>query len=536
MITSGPDGSDPDSSRFPKMLQSQRYLLAPKPAGYARLVVRCSWLAMFVLTALINLDCQARTTSPMAGALFRYTKVLELALHERITSEAGQLFVPENRSRHRGPVISIPFYRLRSTASGPASPIFVVAGGPGESHIESLDGPDRSRGIADLVQFFQRTADVVLFDQRGAGRAAPKLECVQSTEMPLGLTVDPSRFLEVMREAARACRIFWTKGGVDLPAYNSVESAADISDLARALGYKKISLLGASYGSHLSLVTMREFPELVERAVLMGLEGPDHTYDLPSQVLAALKEIAAAAEQSETLGGYVPEGGLLKAFQTVADRLAADPVDVALNRDGERVVVKIGERDIQAVWKHGATQRENLTWPANVIAMYNGDLDLPAKTAIGIRTGSAPNAMAMMMDCASGISRKRLKRIQEADPELAAKSIIGDINEVYLATCDIWQPADLGDSFRKDVTSEIPVLLFHGTWDLSTPYHNVREVLRGLANAVLVTVERGTHSVGGDLLREWPPMRRLLSDFLQGKDIDPPRTITLPPPKFVPPE
>ena len=66
---------------------------------------------------------------------------------------------------------------------------------------------------------------------------------------------------------------------------------------------------------------MRYHPEIVERAVLHGLEGPDHTYDSPAGLLKALERIAAEAEVSPALEGRLPEEGLIGALRFVIESL-----------------------------------------------------------------------------------------------------------------------------------------------------------------------------------------------------------------------
>ena len=90
----------------------------------------------------------------------------------------------------------------------------------------------------------------------------------------------------------------WEAEGVNLAGYNVIEAAADVRAVAQALGYEKIILWGGSFGSHWSMAVMRYEPDIVARAVLTGLEGPDHTYDSPSGVLAAIRSIAEEAEST----------------------------------------------------------------------------------------------------------------------------------------------------------------------------------------------------------------------------------------------
>ena len=64
--------------------------------------------------------------------------------------------------------------------------------------------------------------------------------------------------------------------GVNLAAFNTPESAADIEDLRRALGYERVNLYGISYGTRLALAAMRDHLECFRalRADLLDEEGP----------------------------------------------------------------------------------------------------------------------------------------------------------------------------------------------------------------------------------------------------------------------
>ncbi len=65
-----------------------------------------------------------------------------------------------------------------------------------------------------------------------------------------------------------------TRRRIDLSAYNSTASAADLNDLRLALGYEKLDLYTDSYSTRLALTLMRDHPDSVRNAVL------DFTYPL----------------------------------------------------------------------------------------------------------------------------------------------------------------------------------------------------------------------------------------------------------------
>lgn len=487
-----------------------------------------------ILVAAVGTSAGAATESsrgvqPAPGTLFVHPDNVVAEDGRAVALEAGELFVPESRARQSGRVISIPFYRLRSVAARPATPIFILAGGPGESAMDDFAHDQEARAMA---LFFREVADVILLDQRGAGRSRPRLDCTQRVEWPLDKPLSRATYAAELRRLSEKCRDDWRGRGVDLAAYNTVENAADVDALRAALGYRRVSLIGHSYGTHLSLALIRLFPHSVERAILYGVEGPDHTYDLPSQTLAAFEQITAAAEQSKPLQASRPAGGLIQALRDVLTRFDQSPVSVTLHPDGQPLTVTLGRYDIERFARSGVYDLTDLSWAAQIIEMHRGDFTAAAAATLEDRAWPIGSAMYFMMDCASGVSPERRKRLLEDPAELRAMEILGDLNLSYFAACDTWQSPDLGDAFRADLIADTPVLFFQGTWDVSTPYANAVDVARGFRNGQLVAVEHGTHFTLHDLFRSWSPIRPLTRDFLRGERVDTPQRIALPAPVF----
>ena len=433
--------------------------------------------------------------------------------------ESGTIQVPESRARPSTRKVTIPFYRLKSEASTPAAPIFLLAGGPGGSWLEQFEAEETNRE----ARFYQSVADVVLFDQGGAGRAPPAMTCEDSAPAPApDAPLDIAAVGGIMQRLLVQCRDRWQSRGVDLAAYNTVESAADVNDLRLALGYSKITLIGGSYGSHLALQFMRQFPDAVDRAVIFGVEGPDHTWDDPAGALHTLQRIAAATEQSPEFRGRIPEGGLIKALEAVIARLDAQPqlVTVGTGAATQRVLLD-GMRIRRMVRADAGRRSAAWAWPEMILSMYGGDFTAIARRVAGQKGLKLPDPMHFSMDCASGASPARKAR-SRTDP---ARRLFGDLNVEYEAACEVWPSEDLGASFRTNVASRVPTLVVHGTWDTSTPIENAREVAAALPRATLVEVVGGNHGALYNLFERWPPMRSSLAAFLAGRDVSFPATV-----------
>ena len=192
----------------------------------------------------------------------------------------------------------------------------------------------------------------------------------------------------------RACRSFWEESGVDLQAFSVIEAAADVRDVAKALGYSQIVIQGGSFGSHWGMAVMRYHPEIVARAVLTGMEGPDHTYDMPSWVLNSIRRMAESADASERLRGHIPEGGLMASFERVLDERRKGPATatVADPETGEETEMKFylpQVREMLFGYSGRISSRSGMvSWPADVIALARGDFARPARVRLERRARS----------------------------------------------------------------------------------------------------------------------------------------------------
>ncbi|WP_338426660.1 alpha/beta hydrolase [Sphingopyxis kveilinensis] len=476
--------------------------------------------AIFAAALAVGAAHGVAARSPSAGSLSVQPALLAIEDGSLVAIRSGRFTVSEKRAKRGGRVIDLPFVQIPSASRDPARPvIFLLAGGPGSSWIDFFNGP-KGR---EQVLFYRQFADVVLFDQRGAIHASPMLDCPASVKFPNDRLLGEAEYSDAMRKVASACRKGWTDAGVDLRSYETIANAADVDALRRALGYRKISLVAGSYGSHLAVALMRYHPEAIERAIIWGMEGPDDTYDIPDGILASLRTQAAAAEADAGLRSRLPPGGLIAALGTVMGRLRERPVEVTTGTGAEPVKILLGPLDLQRAMTTLADR--NGKWPAFVTALYEGDYRPLAEITLRQRDIRLSRSVLYAMDCASGLSETRRQLIRDSK----AAALLGDINLPYFATCDIWDSPDLGETFRSRLDTRIPILLFHGDWDVSTPLANSRDAIKGFANGKFAVVHGGTHGVWEELFEHWAPIRPTVRAFMLGQNPDLPTDIDLPP-------
>jgi len=443
-----------------------------------------------------------------------------------IEGRLGRITVPERRAKDGSPrgdaTIELAFVVYPSTNPNPGPPTFYLAGGPGGSGVRYCTGPATDPRV-DLLAY----GDVVGIDQRGTGLTRPSLEEAPdfSWELPLDEPLERDAVIAADRASIAKLAAHWKAQGVDLAAYNTVESADDVDAVREAMGADEIRIWGESYGSHLGLAYLRRHAEHVERAVLCKVEGPDQTWKLPSGLQAQLERASELAAADPTIGAEVPD--LVGAIRGLLEELARQPVTIPSPGGGSVVV---GPYDLQRALTRLLAHHQLVGMlPAFVVPLTRGDWTRLGQAAAQNRRGGDVSAMTLMMDCASGASPARRKQLERelADP----RNLLGDaMDGVHFDICTACDPPDLGRTFRGPLKCGVPTLFVSGELDARTPPSNVEEILSGFSSAAHVVATNTGHEA-----RELQSERfvELLATFLGGTAVES-TTVELPPVRFRP--
>ena len=189
-------------------------------------------------------------------------------------AECAALRVPLDYAEPSGRKITLALNRIRGSADHKLGVLLVNPGGPGAS------GRDLATYVAmalpkKVVQRF----DIIGFDPRGVGASKPALRCVDPKRFyraPRPDNVPQSRadeaaLIERARSFARACGDRWSWL---LPHMTTADSARDMDTIRQALGERRISYLGYSYGTYLGAVYATMFPGRVRRMILDSVIDP----------------------------------------------------------------------------------------------------------------------------------------------------------------------------------------------------------------------------------------------------------------------
>jgi pimeloyl-ACP methyl ester carboxylesterase len=461
--------------------------------------------------------------------MFLYPERIPLIDGGFVNAERGILFVPTNRSREGSPVIGVEVYRFRASANArPGTPpIFFLHGGPSFAGLEralETEGTFEERWLP-----LTDVSDVVVVGQRGIGSSKPTTTIEATTSpVPADQPYDADGAAAEFQQVLARERSFWEESGVDLSGFTVLEAAEDVNDVRKALGYDKIIVWGGSFGSHWGMNLMRLHPEVVERAILRGMEGPDHTYDHPGHLWNVYRRVAEEAEGATELRGMIPEGGLIAALETIVARTESEPFTVTVTdrEDNSQHEVLLDGQSIKRLSRGYSGGLSS--WPADVITMSRGDFSEAAETLHRRSSGAGRSfrtASYFMLDCGSGITAERLAEYN-SDPAMA---VLSRMNWSYVAGCPVWG-SDLGDDFRQNFETRIPTVIVQGTWDTSTPYENALELVPYFKNSKFIPVIRGPHGAIRAAMDASEEFRAGILHFAaSGETSQLPDTVTMPP-------
>lgn len=382
-------------------------------------------------------------------------------------------------------------------------PVVYFEGGPGGSAVDS--GP----GLLEEFPAALRHRDLVLVDARGTGGSSPLLCPVQQglrqIEEALDTFMSPA--------AAGRCRDALSRDH-DLTQYTTDAIVDDVEEVRAALGYGKVNLLGASYGTRAALVYLRRHPEAVRSALLISVVPQDARVPrlLAPHTQAAFERLAAACAAEPACDRAFPDPGA--DLRAVLDRLAASPAQVTVrDEEGRERTMRLSRdgaaQTVRYLLYSPARAREV---PAVLRRAAAGDLQPLAQRAHDLATfflASPPDGVYLSVTCAEDVAfvdREEARR-------LAAGTFMGDFRlRQQIAACAEWPAARLPATFLEPIRSTAPVLILAGENDPTTPLVWAEQVARTLPGSRILVVPGGAHSFAG--LKGIDCMDGVAADFL----------------------
>ncbi len=390
-------------------------------------------------------------------------------------AQCAAVEVPEDRSKPGGSKIALFVAVLPANTLNPdADPLFMLAGGPGQS-AEALVP------VAAALAGVRRTRDIVLVDPRGTGKSAP-LKCA---------ALAPRDAFEELLDtdgaatgAQRCLAEIRADGKVDVSRYITPEIVADVDAVRDALGYARINLWGGSYGTRVAQEYARRYPSRVRTMVLDGVAPPaiKVTLDIwPTRDAAFAEILAACSEDTACRRAYPNLNATLAQIKaalgtgrqiTVADPRTGAPRQIQLGFDtviGALYGLVYAPEMASLIPPLIARAQAGDFAPLIAAAMpFAADLDQSLNLALHYAVTCAEDAPRVT----ESDTRKILAGLRA--PSLAARN---------LAACEGWPRPSLPPDFYDPLVSVVPTLILSGGLDPVTPPANGELVAKSLSNS-----------------------------------------------------
>ena len=386
----------------------------------------------------------------------------------------GVLKVPENRSLAGGRTIDlqVDVFPARS-GSGGGTPVFFLAGGPGDATTRSWAGAPTT--FAEL----SRHHDIVLVDQRGTGSSH---RLVLPDPLPG----------ETPAEYARRAM-----SGVDGDPryYTTAVAMDDLDSVRKALGYGRIDLYGGSYGATAAQYYMRQHGEHVEAAVLDG----GTLLDVPILELVAansqhaldgvLNRCAAAAACRTAFPD--PRGEM----STVLARLTRSPVTTSFQDPSTgQPAVMTAEFFASAIHNQLLAASTAATVPWLIHRAYEGNYgDLASPNASPLE---ATLLMAVVIRCSEAWARYDPEQVRLTGAGSYYLSAQLAAAQGVAAGCPLAPKGFVPAGDALPLRTSLPVLLLNGTEDPQDPPSNVAGAPLEMPHSYSLAVPAQGHTVG----------------------------------------
>ena len=441
----------------------------------------------------------------------------------------GFAIVPENRTINTGRTLRLAVAVFHSTNSSPApDPIVFLQGGPGGEAVQlSADV------FTVLVQPYLDERDYVTFDQRGTGLSEPVMNCDELDKVfrqdIYGTLALETREL-VYQNAFNDCSGLLQAKGIDLTAYSTVESAADLRDIVGLLGYGQVNLYGASYGTRLALVTMHNHPEIVRSAILDSVVPVEANVlvDYPTSIHAALSHLFITCASDPKCREAYPD--LEQVFWETVQKLDAEPITLSTSAYPLGTVTETVDGSYLLSVTMALVRNAGFieSAPQTVYRVRDGDYStlLAAQYSLPYAFDGISPGLYISMLCrehALAAAEADLQNISELAgvKEYVFRPFYGDFSDMFKA-CKTWgaEGPDLGE--MDAVVSDIPSLVIEGSFDPATPPYMGKQVAANLPFSFYFEFSNLGHvPTAGD---QTGCATQIVTDFLRNPFVEPDRS------------
>jgi len=404
---------------------------------------------------------------------------------DSLEAQCARFEVPEDRAQPGGRKIALNVAWLQPSENGKPlpDPVFFIAGGPGQSAVETYPGLDPA------FREVRRQRNVILVDQRGTGKSNP-LSCP-----PDGNSEDNDTPEAMQAYAERCASELSTRA--DLRHYTTTDAVADLEAVRKAIGAAQLNLVGVSYGTRVAQQYAMRHPASTRSIVLdsvvpntLGL-GNIFARNLDDALALQFGVCSKDPACRKTLGDPRAE------LDRLLNHLRAQPETVSYRdatsgepkTDTLRAEAVAGMVRMYAYMPLASSLLPKLIHEANA-GHYQGLMAL-----VKLMSGQMREAMAMGMQMSVVCSEDADSMVTRAED---ADTVLGNLMpQGMAATCKVWPKGTMPADFHHALATPVPALVLEGEFDPVTPPRYGEEVVKTLPNGRLFVLRGQGHSVLG---------------------------------------
>jgi pimeloyl-ACP methyl ester carboxylesterase len=454
-------------------------------------------LRLFASAVALSLALPFGAGEPARSAIaFSPCQLAHPVLPLRVPARCGTFAVLENFAQPKGRTIALRVALLPAETPRPqADPVFVLAGGPGQSITETYPA------LAAAFERLNRDRDVVLVDQRGTGGSG-LLSCPDEGRSRLDVRSGDDR-----RRAAECARSI----SADLTQYGTAPFVHDLELVRAAMGYERVNLVAFSYGTRGALAYARAHPDRTRTLVLDGVAPFEMvvgaTFDRDSE--RALAILFDRCRADPACRGRYPD--LPGEFRALLRRLEQHPekVRTAHPTTGEPLDLTVDADALRQVVLGFLYQAETAALlPALLREAAGGDL-----------APIAAEAILVGADIQAGLSRpvhlsvlctEDVPFYSDTGPTERGRTFLGPVvRDALRDACSAWPRGQVGQEIHEPAEVPVPALLLSGEADPVTPPSWAALAARSLPHSRSITLTGQGH---GNFGRGCVP--RLAAEFV----------------------
>ncbi len=419
-----------------------------------------------------------------------------------ISARCGAFEVPEDHEQPEGRLLEIAYAVVPARSGSPApDPVFFLAGGPGQSAIDTA--PLISLSLREV----NRDRHLVFIEQRGTG-SSHALNC-EPDDLDDMIEMD----FERINQAVRDCMDDWD---VDVRHFTSTDYADDLEAFRSAHGFDKINLIGGSYGTRMAQVYLRNYPDRVRSVVLDAVVptrlrlGSEHSLMLDQALELLFKRCAEQDVCNDRFPGVEAD------FRALIERYRDNGQSITIShpRTGEGTPIEFNDQTLGGALRFLAySPQTQMIIPYLVHeASATGQPDRIAAQAL-IMTDQIAGQLAFGLNFSVGCSEDWPSWPRDIDN---SGTLLGNtMYELYASICSWWPVKEAPANFHSPFDSDAPVLILSGELDPVTPPQYGDEAAEQFSNS-LHLIGRGL----GHTVTSHPCVSGIIAQFFESASVE----------------